>query len=64
MMDAAEDVARENSTRLGDAKRSTRYEDLLEDPEVEAVIVASPTPLPSSLPGPPSVRTARDGPSG
>jgi myo-inositol 2-dehydrogenase/D-chiro-inositol 1-dehydrogenase len=43
--DAAEDVARENAARLGGAEWSTRYEDLLEDPEVEAVVVASPTPL-------------------
>jgi myo-inositol 2-dehydrogenase / D-chiro-inositol 1-dehydrogenase len=43
--DAAEDVARESAARLGGAEWSTRYEDLLEDPEVEAVVVASPTPL-------------------
>ena len=43
--DAAEDVARETSGRLGGVRWSTRYEDLLEDPEVEAVVVASPTPM-------------------
>jgi inositol 2-dehydrogenase len=43
--DAAEGVARETSGRLGGVRWSTRYEDLLEDPEVEAVVVASPTPL-------------------
>jgi myo-inositol 2-dehydrogenase/D-chiro-inositol 1-dehydrogenase len=45
VVDAAEDVARENAARLGGVKWSTRYEDLLEDPEVEAVVVVSPTPL-------------------
>ena len=43
--DADEDLARENALRLGDAAWSTRYEDLLEDPDVEAVVVASPTHL-------------------
>jgi inositol 2-dehydrogenase len=43
--DAAEDVARENASRLGGLGWSTRYEDLLEDPEIEAVVVASPTHL-------------------
>ena len=43
--DAAEGVARETSGRLGGVRWSTGYEDLLEDPEVEAVVVASPTPL-------------------
>src|SRR5918998_1326995 len=42
--DADEDLARENALRLGDASWSTRYDDLLEDPDVEAVVVASPTP--------------------
>jgi len=45
IVDAAEDVARETSGRLGGVKWSTRYDDLLEDLEVEAVVVASPTPL-------------------
>src|SRR5215213_316324 len=45
IVDAAEDVACENAARLGGMGWSTRYEDLLEDPEVEAVVVASPTPL-------------------
>ena len=44
VVDAAEDVARENAARLGGVEWSTRYEDLLVDPEVDAVVVASPTP--------------------
>lgn len=43
--DAVEDVARENAARLGGVEWSTSYDDLLEDPEIEAVVVASPTPL-------------------
>jgi hypothetical protein len=43
--DAAEGVARETSGRLGGVRWSTRYEDPLEEPEVEAIVVASPTPL-------------------
>ena len=43
--DAAEDVARENASRLGGLVWTTRHEDLLEDPEVEAVVVAGPTHL-------------------
>lgn len=45
MVDAVEDVARDNAASLGSVECSTHYEDLLEDPEVEAVVVASPTPL-------------------
>ena len=45
VVDAAEDAAREVSVRLGGVAWSTGYDDLLEDPEVEAVVVASPTPL-------------------
>ena len=45
MVDADEEVARENADLLGGVEWSTRYEDLLEDPEVEVVVVASPTPL-------------------
>ena len=44
VVDAAEDVARENAARLGGVEWSTRNEDLLVDPEVDAVVVASPTP--------------------
>lgn len=45
MVDADEDAARENAAPLGGVEWSTRYEDLLEDPEIEAIVVASPTPL-------------------
>jgi inositol 2-dehydrogenase len=45
VVDAVEGVACESAARLGSVEWSTRYEDLLEDPEVEAVVVASPTPL-------------------
>ena len=44
LVDADEDAARA-AIPLGGVEWSTRYEDLLEDPEIEAVIVASPTPL-------------------
>jgi inositol 2-dehydrogenase len=43
--DASEDLARENAVRLGGVGWSTRYEELLEDSTVEAVVVASPTHL-------------------
>lgn len=43
--DATEEVARESSERLGGIEWSTDYRAVLEDPEVEAVIMASPTPL-------------------
>ncbi len=43
--DASEDLARENAVRLGGVGWSTRYEELLEDSAVEAVVVASPTHL-------------------
>lgn len=45
IVDASEKVARENSERLGEVEWSTDYAALLEDPEVEAVVVASPTSL-------------------
>ncbi|TCJ19729.1 inositol 2-dehydrogenase [Rubrobacter taiwanensis] len=45
IVDANEKVARENSERLGGVDWSTEYGDLLEDDRIEAVIVASPTPL-------------------
>lgn len=45
MVDADENAARENAVPLGGVEWSTRYEDLLEDPEIEAIVVASPTPL-------------------
>jgi inositol 2-dehydrogenase len=44
VVDADEDMAR-TAAPPGDVERSTRYEDLLEDSEVEAVVIASPTPL-------------------
>jgi hypothetical protein len=43
--DAAENLARENAARLGGLAWSTRYENLLEDPDVGAVVVAIPTHL-------------------
>jgi inositol 2-dehydrogenase len=43
--DANEEVVREISERLGGVRWSTDYADLLEDPEIDAVVVASPTPL-------------------
>ena len=45
IVDADEGVARENAARLGGVEWSTSYEDLLQDPELEAIVVASPTPL-------------------
>jgi len=45
IVDANEKVARENAERLGGVEWSTDYADLLDDSEIEAVIVASPTPL-------------------
>jgi predicted dehydrogenase len=38
-------VAREISGRLVGVDWSTNYDDLIEDPDVEAVVIASPTPL-------------------
>src|SRR5215216_1635378 len=43
--DANEKAARDTSEQLGGTEWSTRYADLLEDPEIEAVVVASPTLL-------------------
>jgi myo-inositol 2-dehydrogenase/D-chiro-inositol 1-dehydrogenase len=43
--DASEEVARESSERLGNVEWSTDYRAVLSDPEVEAVVVASPTSL-------------------
>lgn len=43
MVDADEAVVRHAAPK--GVEWSTRYEDLLEDPEIEAIIVASPTPL-------------------
>ncbi len=45
IVDASEKLARETAERLGGVEWSTSYADLLDDPEVEAVVVASPTPL-------------------
>ena len=42
VVDANEKLARETSERLGGVEWSTEYADLLKDPEIEAVIVASP----------------------
>src|SRR5918997_1219136 len=43
--DADEYVARDNSEQLGGVEWSTDYADLLDDPDIEAVVVASPTLL-------------------
>jgi myo-inositol 2-dehydrogenase/D-chiro-inositol 1-dehydrogenase len=45
IVDANENVVRENSEQLGGVEWSTSYADLLDDPGIEAVVVASPTPL-------------------
>ena len=45
IVDASEKLARDTAERLGGVEWSTSYADLLDDPEVEAVVVASPTPL-------------------
>ncbi len=45
IVDADEDIAREASEGLRGVDWSTDYSDLLEDPEIEAVVIASPTPL-------------------
>lgn len=45
IVDADEAVARENAAPLANVEWSTRYEDLLEDSEIEAVVIAGPTPL-------------------
>lgn len=45
IVDADEGLARDTSEKLGGVGWSTDFADVLEDPEIEAVIVASPTPL-------------------
>jgi myo-inositol 2-dehydrogenase/D-chiro-inositol 1-dehydrogenase len=45
IVDANEELVRNTSKKLGGIEWSTEYADLLEDPEIEAVVVASPTPL-------------------
>jgi inositol 2-dehydrogenase len=45
IVDADEDVARDVSEELRGVEWSTDYTDLLDDPEIEAIVVASPTPL-------------------
>jgi inositol 2-dehydrogenase len=45
IVDANEKIARDNSEQLGGVAWSTSYADLLDDPEIDAVVVASPTPL-------------------
>lgn len=47
--DAAENMARENAARLGRVEWSTRYEGLLEAPDIEAIIIASPTHLQAEM---------------
>ena len=45
IVDANEELARDTSEKLGGVEWSTDYADLLEDQQIEAVVVASPTPL-------------------
>lgn len=45
IVDADEKVARKNSEKLGGVEWSTAYADLIGDQEIDAVLVASPTPL-------------------
>ena len=45
VVDVDEKIARENAEGLGGVEWSTDYGDLLDDGEIEAVVVASPTPL-------------------
>src|ERR687897_851843 len=45
IVDADEGVVRDVSGRLGGIEWSTDYADLLNDPGIEAVVIASPTPL-------------------
>jgi inositol 2-dehydrogenase len=45
IVDANKKIARETAEQLGGVEWSGSYADLLEDPEIEAVVVASPTPL-------------------
>lgn len=45
VVDADEKLARDNSEQLGGVEWSTDYADLLDDPQIEAVVVVSPTPL-------------------
>ena len=45
IVDANENIARENAEQLVGVEWSTSYADLLDDSEIEAVVVASPTPL-------------------
>ena len=45
IVDADEGLVRDASEKLGGVKWSTAYAEVLEDPEIEAVVVASPTLL-------------------
>jgi inositol 2-dehydrogenase len=45
IVDADEGIVRDVSGRLGGIEWSTDYADLLNDPGIEAVVIASPTPL-------------------
>jgi inositol 2-dehydrogenase len=45
IVDADENLARDRSEQLGGIEWSTEYTDLLDDPGIEAVVIASPTPL-------------------
>lgn len=45
VVDASEEVARTVSERIGGVDWSTAYDDLLDDPDIDAVVIATPTPL-------------------
>ena len=51
IVDADEGIARDVSERVRGVEWSTDYADLLEDPEIEAVVIASPTPLHADMIG-------------
>lgn len=45
IVDANESVARTVSDQVGGVDWSTNYDDLLDDPEIEAVVIVTPTPF-------------------
>src|SRR5215212_7291984 len=51
IVDTDEGIARDVSERVRGVEWSTDYADLLEDPEIDAVVIASPTPLHADMIG-------------